>query len=141
MSMNDASASHLQSEINITPMIDVLLVLLTIFMVIVPATSRGEATVTPHHAPMLVPRPSDAVVLEVLRDSAGGASFRINQQAISGAELPARLGAIYTQRAQRVLFVKADDQLSFSRVAEVIDVSHAAGVDRVCLMTPSAASL
>jgi biopolymer transport protein TolR len=74
--------------------------------------------------------------LEVLKGAGDEATFRINQQAISRAELPARLAAIYANRAQRVLFVKGDDQLSFSQIAEVIDISHSAGVDHVGLMTP-----
>jgi biopolymer transport protein ExbD len=94
-----------------------------------------------HTATAVTPPKPDAVVLEILRDSAGEANFKINQQAISWAELPARLGDLYARRARRVLFVKGDGQLSFTRIAEVIDVSHAAGVDRVCLMTPKAVDL
>jgi len=135
MSMSEASKSGLASEINITPMIDVLLVLLIIFMVIVPAIPRGESA--------LAPRPAhgddngqDKVVLEVLKGADNEAAFRINQQTISRSELPARLAAIYANRAQHVLFVKGDDQLSFRQIAEVIDISHSAGVDHVGLMTP-----
>lgn len=121
-----------------TPMIDVLLVLLIIFMVIVPATSRGELALAPRPARQVAPQP-DAVVLEVLKGSGGDAAFKINQQTVSKADLPARLGTIYANRAQRVLFVKGDDQLSFRQIAEVIDISHSAGVDRVGLMTPKTA--
>jgi biopolymer transport protein TolR len=141
MTTDGATGSHLQSEINITPMIDVLLVLLIIFMVIVPATSRGEAALMPHPAARTVAPETGAVVLEVLKGSAEEAAFRINQQATSPAELPARLSEIFAKRAQRVLFVKGDDQLSFRQIAEVIDISHAAGVDRVCLLTPRATNL
>ena len=123
------------SEINVTPMIDVLLVLLIIFMVIVPAIPRGEAA--------RVPQPSkgdegggQAVVLEVLKDGANAVKFRINQQAVAQGELQARLSAIYANRAQRVLFLKGDDTLSFTQMAEVIDIGHAAGIDQIGLMTP-----
>ncbi len=119
-----------------TPMIDVLLVLLIIFMVIVPVTSRGEATLTPNPAERAAPFQPETVVLEVLKGAGNETTFRINQQAISRADLPARLGVIYANRAHRVLFVKGDDQLSFRQIAEVIDISHAAGVDHVGLMTP-----
>jgi len=122
-------------------MIDVLLVLLITFMVIVPATSTGEATLTARGASLVKPAEPDSVVLEVLKGAAGEVTFRINEQAISWAELPARLAATYTRRAPRVLFLKGDNQLRFSQIAEVIDVCHAAGVDRVCLMTPKAARL
>jgi len=139
MSMNDAVGRGMKCEINVTPLIDVLLVLLIIFMVIVPAIPRGEAA--------LVPKPSvgnerqgDAVVLEVLKGAAGDVSFRINQEAVSREDLPDRLARIYANRAQRVLFVKGDDQLKFTEIAEVIDISHAAGVDRVGLLTPRLAA-
>ena len=123
------------SEINVTPMIDVLLVLLIIFMVIVPAVPRGEAA--------SVPQPSlkgggdeGRVVLEVLKDGDNAVKFRINQQGVAQGELQARLSAIYANRAQRVLFLRGDDTLSFTQMAEVIDIGHAAGIDQIGLMTP-----
>ncbi len=136
MSMSEAGKGGLASEINITPMIDVLLVLLIIFMVIIPAMPRGESALAPKPALGHVDVKPDPVVLEVLKGAGDEATFRINQQAICRAELPARLAAIYANRAQRVLFVKGDDQLSFNQIAEVIDISHSAGVDHVGLMTP-----
>jgi biopolymer transport protein ExbD len=135
MTVSDRNNGSMTSEINVTPMIDVLLVLLIIFMVIVPAVPKGESALIPHASHGDVSDP-DAVVLEVLRGNAGDAGFRINQQAITRQELPARLAAIYANRAQRVLFVKGDDRLSFTQVAEAIDIGHAAGVDRIGLITP-----
>lgn len=137
--MNIAVSRGMRSEINVTPLIDVLLVLLIIFMVIVPALPRGEAALIPKTSSG-DQRPGDAVVLEVLKDAAGGARFRINQQVVSRDDLPARLAAIYANRAERVLFVKGDDELKFTQVAEVIDLGHAAGIDRVGLLTPKLAS-
>jgi biopolymer transport protein TolR len=138
MSMNDAVARGMKCEINVTPMIDVLLVLLIIFMVIVPALPRGESAQVPRSSGG--GREQGAVVLEVLKDAAGAVSFRLNQQAVTRQDLPARLAGIYANRAQRVLFVKGDDQLKFTQIAEVIDISHAAGVDRVGLLTPKLAA-
>lgn len=138
MSMNDVAGRGMKFEINVTPLIDVLLVLLIIFMVIVPAIPRGEAA--------LVPKPSngksgnETVVLEVLKGAAGQVSFRINQQVVAREDLGGRLAAIYARRAQRVLFVKGDDQLRFTEIAEVIDISRAAGVDHVGLLTPRVAA-
>lgn len=138
MSMTNAACRGMTSEINVTPMIDVLLVLLIIFMVIVPAVPKGEAA--------LVPKPSahagqdDAVVLEVLGDAVGQVRFRINQQAVPREDLQGRLALIYANRAQRVLFVKGDDQLKFTQIAEVIDISRAAGVEHVGLLTPRVAA-
>jgi biopolymer transport protein TolR len=123
------------SEINVTPMIDVLLVLLIIFMVIVPAIPRGEAAAVPQPA-RNDGGSGEAVVLEVLRDGANAVKFRINEQAVAQGELQARLSAIYANRAQRVLFLKGDDTLSFTQMAQVIDIGHSAGIDEIGLMTP-----
>jgi biopolymer transport protein TolR len=123
------------SEFNVTPMIDVLLVLLIIFMVIFPAIPRGEAAAVPQPA-RNDGGSGEAVVLEVLRDGANAVKFRINEQAVAQGELQARLSAIYANRAQRVLFLKGDDTLSFTQMAQVIDIGHSAGIDEIGLMTP-----
>ena len=138
MSMNDAAGRGMRCEINVTPLIDVLLVLLIIFMVIVPALPRGEAAQVPRNSGG--DRREDAVVLEVLKDPAGVVSFRINRQEVMRDDLPARLAGIFANRGQRVLFVKGDDQLKFTQIAEVIDICHVAGVDRVGLLTPKLAA-
>ncbi len=134
MSMNDAVGRGMKFEINVTPLIDVLLVLLIIFMVIVPALPRGEAAALPKTCGDQVR--GDAVVLEVRKDSAGAVRFTINQQVVAREDLAARLAAIYANRAPRVLFVKGDDELKFTQIAEVIDLGHAAGIDRIALLTP-----
>lgn len=122
------------SEINVTPMIDVLLVLLIIFMVIVPAISRGEAAAVPQ--PARNDGGVEAIVLEVLKDGGNAVKFRINEQAVARGDLQARLSAIYANRAQRVLFLKGDDTVSFTQMAEVIDIGHSAGINQIGLMTP-----
>ncbi len=139
MTMNYAGNGSMQSDINVTPMIDVLLVLLIIFMVIVPVTSKGESALAPQPASHAVLAPENPVVLEVLNGPSGTADFRINQQPVSRQDLPARLAAIFANRARRVLFVKGDDQLAFTQIAEAIDISHAAGIERVGLITPKTA--
>jgi biopolymer transport protein TolR len=136
MAMSNGNIGGMNSEINVTPMIDVLLVLLIIFMVIVPAVPRGENAQVPQPKAGAKLSNPDTVVLEVLKGTGGEATFRINQQIVSRENLPARLVSIYANRAERVLFLKGDDQLSFTQVADVIDISHAAGVNRVGLMTP-----
>jgi biopolymer transport protein TolR len=139
MSMNQVVGRGTKCEINVTPMIDVLLVLLIIFMVIVPAIPKGEAALLPKASSQGENR-NDAVVLEVLKDAAGQVSFRINQQGVARGDLAGRLAAIFANRAQRVLFVKGDDQLKFTEIAEVIDIGRAAGVDHVGLLTPKVAA-
>jgi biopolymer transport protein ExbD len=138
MKVNSTDTASMQSEINVTPMIDVLLVLLIIFMVIVPVTSRGDRAAVPQ-PPVGDAGPQDPVVLEVLRDSQGTTNFRINRQDVSIGDLPARLAEIYANRPRRVLFIKGDDQLSFREIAEAIDIGHAAGIDQVGLITPKTA--
>jgi biopolymer transport protein TolR len=135
MTMSNGDSGGMSSEINVTPMIDVLLVLLIIFMVIVPALPRGEAALLPK-ASSGNPNSSDSVVLEVLKGTGGDLGFKLNQQVVARQELPARLAAIYANRARRVLFVKGDDALSFAQVAEAIDIGHAAGVEQIGLVTP-----
>lgn len=138
MTATTGNSKGFVSEINVTPMIDVLLVLLIIFMVIVPAIPRGEAA--------LVPQPArhagspDAVVLEMDQGTGGVVNLHINQQPVAQGELQSRLADIYANRAQRVLFVKADGRLSFTEIAKVIDISHAAGVNQVGLITPGIAA-
>jgi biopolymer transport protein ExbD len=129
------SSKDMASEINVTPMIDILLVLLIIFMVIVPAIPRGEAALAPHPARRDA-RPGDAVVLEVIKGAGSAVAFRINQQPVVQGELQSRLAAIFATRAHHVLFVKGDDQLSFTQIAEAIDIGHSAGIDQIGLMTP-----
>jgi biopolymer transport protein TolR len=136
MTVSGAGRS-MESEINVTPMIDVLLVLLIIFMVIVPMVPRGEAALAPKPAAGSQVR-QDAVVLEILKGRLGEPVFRINRQPISRLDLPARLAAIYANRANRVLFIRGDDQVSFAEVAQAIDAGHAAGIDRVGILTPGA---
>jgi len=135
MTINQSVSEGKVSEINVTPMIDVLLVLLIIFMLIVPTVSSGEAAMTPKPAKSDTPA-NGAVVLEVLKSSGAEDGFRINQQSVSLKELPGQLKAIYANRADRTLFVKADDALAFANVATAIDMAHAAGVNRVGLLTP-----
>jgi biopolymer transport protein ExbD len=135
---SESNATGMNSAINMTPMIDILLVLLIIFMVIVPAMPRGESAQIPQ-TPKSKSHPyPDTVVMEVLQASGGVVNYRVNQQDVPRWSLPSRLAEIYANRAQKVLFLKGDDKLSFMQIAEVIDIGHAAGVDRVALLTPGA---
>jgi len=128
------SQAGLSSEINVTPMIDVLLVLLIIFMVIVPAIPKGEAVVAPMPAQKTA-EPGSPVVLEVGKAPYGSVVFRINRSPVARKDLVSTLEAIYANRSERVLFVQGDDDLSFTQVAEAIDIGHAAGADRIGLIT------
>jgi len=135
MTATNGDIRGLASEINVTPMIDVLLVLLIIFMVIVPAVPRGETAVAPQASRTNAPV-GDAIVLEVVQGAGNIIDLRINQQPVAQGELQSRLAAIYANRAERVLFIKGDDRLSFKEIAQIIDIGHAAGIDQIGLMTP-----
>jgi biopolymer transport protein ExbD len=123
-----------KSDINMTPMIDVLLVLIIIFMVITPLTPKGlEALVPQPPPPNSKPDLSDqrTVVISIDKDR----HWMINQEATEESNLGARLEAIFKTRAERVVFVKGDPNLDFAVVARAIDIAHGAGIDKVGLMT------
>jgi len=126
-------------DINVTPMIDILLVLLIIFMVIVPVTPKGLDALVPQPPkdPTKTPPPSDrTIVVQVLYRPGAAPSYKINETDVPKAELLPRLTEIYANRAERVMFVKGDDDLNFSYIAEVIDIGKAANVDHIGMMTP-----
>ncbi len=146
MSMTVGSEGGYSSDINMTPMIDILLVLLIIFMVIVPVTPKGlDALVPQPPKDKQQQNPTDrTIVVQVLHEAGKAPSYKINDTVINNGvggqaaqkELLARLTEIYANRAERVMFVKGDDNVDFRNVAEVIDIGRSANVDHVGLMTP-----
>jgi len=138
MGMGVSAGGGQSADINVTPLIDVLLVLLIIFMVITPLTPKGLDALVPQPPPPNAPKnePTDrTVVVQVLKAGGGQPALKINQEDVTWENLQGRLADIYKTRAEKVMFVKADTDLPFADVAQVIDIAHAAGVDKVGLIT------
>jgi biopolymer transport protein ExbD len=129
--MTTSGPKGIVSDMNVTPMIDVLLVLIIVFMIINTATTAtGLDALVPHVPDKLgqVP-PERTVVVELTENGVNPPLLTINHEPVRWDGLRARLIDIYKTRAERVLFVKADRGLEFASVATVIDTAHGAFQD------------
>jgi biopolymer transport protein TolR len=117
----------------------VLLVLLIIFMVISPVTPKGLDALVPQPPPPNAPKntaPDRTIVVQLIDRGVGqDPGVKINNEDATWDNLQGRLTDIYKSRAEKVMFVKGDDAIPFANVANVIDIAHAAGVDKVGLIT------
>jgi biopolymer transport protein TolR len=139
MAMTTGGGGGAMGDINVTPMIDILLVLLIIFMVIVPVTPKGLDALVPQPPknPQQQQQPNDrTIVVQVFYRPGAAPTYKINETDVAHGDLQARLTDIYANRAERVMFVKGDDDLDFRYIADVIDIGKAANVDHIGLMTP-----
>ena len=138
MGMGGGSTGGAVSDINVTPLIDVLLVLLIIFMVIVPVTPRGLETLVPQPPKEHKEEPENTrtIVVEVRSNGAAAPSYLINENPFPKGDIEPKLSEIFATRQEKVMFVKGDKDLDFRNVAEVIDFGHQAQVDNIGLITP-----
>jgi biopolymer transport protein ExbD len=122
------------SDINVTPMVDVMLVLLIIFMVITPLLSKGvpvDLAKTKNPIPMQAADKSDAITVSVTRN---GNTF-LNTKQMPPDELPSKVKDLLTNRLDKTVFIRSDARAKYDKVVDVVDNLRAAGVDEVGLLT------
>lgn len=134
MGMSNAGATGSMSEINVTPLIDVMLVLLIIFMVVTPLTQKGLDVELPESADNVAeaaPDPNQLVL-----DIDQGGNVTINKQPVSWDELPLRVRDIFETRSDKTIFMRAAPNLKYGEVVAVLDVVRGNGVERVGIVPP-----
>jgi len=133
MDVGSSSGGSMASP-NVVPLIDILLVLIIIFMVITPLTPKGLDTLVPQPSPNQQQNQeleNKTVVVQVLKDG----KLKINNEDATWESLGPRIEQVFKDRAEKVAFVKGDNDVLFFQVARAIDIMHGAGIDKVGLIT------
>lgn len=134
MGMDVGTSSGAMSSPNVVPLIDILLVLIIIFMVITPLTPKGLDALVPQPSPNQkqdTELENKTVVVQVMQ----GDRLKINNEDTTWDGLEPRMEAIFKDRAEKVAFVKGDNEVLFMQVARAIDLMKEAGIDKVGLIT------
>jgi biopolymer transport protein ExbD len=141
MAMGGGSTGGALSDMNVTPLIDVLLVLLIIFMVIQPTAPKGLNTLVPQPPKdQQQTQPNDRTIVVQVLDTGSVPTYKINEQTFPKEQLAAELTRIYETRQEKVMFVRGDRDLDFGKIAEVIGFGKAADVTNVAIITPQIAA-
>ena len=122
------------ADMNVVPLIDILLVLIIIFMVITPLTPMGLDALVPQPSPNQE-QPSPIIDATVVVQVQAGGKLKINSEDTTWDGLQARLERVFKERAEKIAFVKGDDTVLFADVARAIDIMRIAGIGKVGLLT------
>ena len=138
MAFSNTSGGPLRAEINITPMIDILLVLIIVFMVVVSMSQEKglKAQIPQPTTEKSPPQAEHTIVIQIAWSGDNKApKIKINDEDVSWDKLHDRLSTIFTGRVERVAFVKGDDDVDFEFVADAIDIARTSGVERIGLLS------
>jgi biopolymer transport protein TolR len=138
MAFSTAGGGPFRAEINITPMIDILLVLIIVFMVVVSMSQKKglEAQIPQPAKDKAEPQPERTIVIQLAwRGDKQVPALKVNDEDVNWDKLHDRLTDIFDKRIERVAFVKGDDDVAFQYIADAIDIARSSGVNRVGLLT------
>jgi biopolymer transport protein TolR len=135
MAMAVGNKKGIVSDMNVVPLIDILLVLIIIFMVITPTTPKGLDTLVPQPAPPNQKQDEALQAKTIVVSVTNSGKVMINQDETNWDQLGPRLEDIFKQRAEKVAFVRGEDNVDFADVARAIDIMRGSGIDHVGLIT------
>jgi biopolymer transport protein ExbD len=137
MAMGGGSTGGAVSDMNVTPLIDVLLVLLIIFMVIQPTTPKGLDTLVPQPPKdKNQPQPNDRTIVVQVLNTGAVPTYKINEQAFPADQMASELTKIFETRQEKVMFIKGDRDLNFGSIAEAVGFGKQADVTNIAIITP-----